>query len=130
MGHVLREARVSVDLLEYGRCPYVILPLQLVSGKPPPIHLRLEQIHTGCILHLLLVRLLGLGHRQQSEGLVPNDRTWKPVKRKTFPQFPWRRIRNHKTIVTKNRDTILADGGYGLWHVFHTLSLLELNNWL
>ncbi|RAK99546.1 c-24(28) sterol reductase [Aspergillus ibericus CBS 121593] len=43
----------------------------------------------------------------------------KPVNRKTFPQLPWRSVKNPVSIKTKTGDSILCDGWYGMARKVH-----------
>lgn len=42
-----------------------------------------------------------------------------PVLRKTFPQLPWKAVKNPKTIPVEGHDPLLADGWYGLARKIH-----------
>ena len=52
------------------------------------------------------------------------------LERRTFPQLPWKEVKNPKTIETKTGDKILCDGWYGLARKVHyTCDLFFALSW-
>ena len=67
LGYVLREMGLHAHLLEYGGGSFELLSLHDLSRESRTERLPLEPLCLDRAVHLLSLRLLGLGHDEQPE---------------------------------------------------------------
>lgn len=119
LGHVPREARFHVDVLEYGGVPmsYCHCTLYLANHHPSTYAWNKYALAALFASYLFVYWVWDSANSQKNVFRMMERGTW--VKRHTFAQLPWQELHNPKTIVSENGDTILADGWYGLARKVH-----------
>ena len=110
-----------VNLLEPGRCAAQLLPLFNLPSQSPTFGLPLESYCSESPLHLLPVRVLGLGYRQRTKESIQTVGARYPIQQENISPIAMARPRQSKD--HPDRPGRCSSGGW-LVYVDH-LGVLE-----